>query len=177
MLLCLSRITEFANHNLVTCMHTLFLTACRWLWRQVLSGQKRRSLHELKRGQSLHHQSSVSSQKFGTLTLFCFSAAWRNGAAHGSTCWAGGSSSLSPEKRGAGWCPSQGRCSAYNFFCFLLLKNIAEAGEQRKSNFVFIWAVGSTLSTPETVPKPVMYRMCAVGWHRLVSQSLALSPC
>lgn len=33
------------------------------------------------------------------------------------------------------------------------------------------------LSTPETGPKPVMYRMCAVGWHQLVSQSLALSPC
>lgn len=74
------------------------------------------------RGWNLHRQSLVSSWRFRTLKCFCFSAAWRNCIAHGGTCWAGGSSSLPPEKWGPGWCPSQGRCSAYNFFCFLLFK-------------------------------------------------------
>jgi len=102
------------------------------------------------RGWNLHSQSSVSSWKFRTLKCFCFSAAWRNCVAHGGTCWAGGSSSLPLEKWGPGWCPSQGRCSAYYIFCFLLLKNIAEAEELGRSNFIFIWSVDSILSTPKT---------------------------
>lgn len=61
-------------------------------------------------------QSSISSWRFKTLKLFYFFAAWRNCTAHGSTCRTGGSSSLSPEKWGPSWCPSQGRCSAHNFF-------------------------------------------------------------
>lgn len=115
--LCLSGIDQLVNQGIPkysdTCSHPALglkpesQLAERWVLTPVVMG-------------GTDTGKDLSLWKLRPLKCFCFSAAWRNCIAYGSTCWTGGSGSLPPEEWGPGWCPSQGRCFAYNGFLFLL---------------------------------------------------------